>query len=98
MAQEIVARLESRGQVNHLLVGLCCDDASPPTPETPLVDQDGMRVGEVTSACVSASAGAIALAYVRRSFAAVGSELRAGSQRVRVAELPFVPLVAEGGR
>ena len=29
---------------------------------------------------------------------AQGYELRAGSQRVRVAELPFVPLVAEGGR
>ena len=96
--QEIVARLESRGQVNHLLVGLGCDDASPPTPETPLVDQDGKRVGEVTSACVSASAGAIALAYVRRPFAVAGCELRAGSQRVRVAELPFVPLVAEAGR
>jgi len=89
--QEIVARLESRGQVNHRLVGLRCAEASPPSPGTPLFDEAAKKVGEVTSACRSEVAGAIALGFVRLPLAAPGTALRAGSQRVEVATLPFVP-------
>jgi folate-binding protein YgfZ len=88
--QEIVARLHSRGQVNHLLVGLRCEDSGPPAPDTPLRDEREKAVGEVTSACVSATEGAIALAYVRRELAEPGTALWAGTRRVRVAPLPFV--------
>lgn len=93
--QEIVARLESRGQVAHRLVGLRCEGETPPAPDTALEDESGKRVGEVTSACLSAVAGPIALGYVRRAFDTPGSALRAGPQQVWVAELPFVAAVLE---
>ena len=96
--QEIVARLESRGQVAHRLVGLRCEGQTPPAPDTPLEDESGKRVGEVTSACLSAVAGPIALGYVRRPFDTPGTALRAGSQQAWVAELPFVaPVLEEAG-
>lgn len=93
--QEIVARLHSRGQVNHLLVGLRCGDAPPPAPATPLEDESGRAVGEVTSACRSATEGAIALGFVRRELAEPGTRLRVGSATALVSELPFVSATAE---
>ena len=54
--QEIVARLYSRGAVNHLLVGLHFDGDSSPQPDTELFS-DGRRCGEVTSSCISPTAG-----------------------------------------
>jgi aminomethyltransferase len=87
--QEIVARLESRGRVNHRLVGLRCADPEPPAPGTALEDEAGKRVGEVTSACVSPAAGAIALGFVRLPQDAPGTSLRAGARRVEVTALPF---------
>jgi folate-binding protein YgfZ len=93
--QEIVARLESRGQVAHRLVGLRCAGETPPAPDTALEDESGKRVGEVTSACLSAVAGPIALGYVRRPFDTPGSALRVGSQQAWVTELPFVAAVLE---
>lgn len=88
--QEIVARLESRGQVNHRLVGLRSMGEEPLAAGTPLSDEAGKRVGEVTSACVSARAGAIGLGYVRRSLAVAGTPLRAECGSVEVADLPLV--------
>jgi folate-binding protein YgfZ len=87
--QEVVARLRSQGQVSYQLVGLRSEDGAPPEPGAE-VSAGGRKVGEVTSACVSPSAGAIALAFVRRAHAAPGTELRAGERSVRVAALPFV--------
>jgi folate-binding protein YgfZ len=88
--QEIVARVHSRGAVNHLLVGLHFEgDGSPPPVETPL-QVDERRTGEVTSVCVSPGIGAIGLGYVRREHARPDTELRAGSVTARVSELPFV--------
>jgi folate-binding protein YgfZ len=88
--QEIVARLESRGQVNHRLVGLRFEGTAAPTPGEGLDDGDGKRVGEVTSGCVSPGAGVIGLGYVRRTLALAGTALRAGSRSVEVADLPLV--------
>jgi len=86
--QEVVERLRSRGQVSHLLVGLTA-----PGDESLAIGADvtaaGKRVGEVTSACRSPTAGVIALAFVRRAFADPGTELRVRSRTVRVAPLPF---------
>jgi aminomethyltransferase len=88
--QEIVARLHSRGHVNHRLVGLSFAGEAPPQ-RGPLAAEDGKPVGEITSACVSA-AGAVGLGFVRLPHDEIGTELRAGSRRVRVVALPHVPL------
>lgn len=85
--QEVVARMESRGRVAHLLVGLRCEDAPPGAGEA--IRAGEKRVGEVTSACRSPAAGAIALAYVRRAHAEPGTELAVGGRSARVAPLPF---------
>jgi folate-binding protein YgfZ len=91
--QEVVARIRSRGQVKHLLVGLRFEGDEPPTPGTP-IEVDGKRVGEVTSAAHSPQAGAIALGFVTRPHDAPGSEVRVAGRPARVASLPFV----SGGR
>lgn len=97
VGQEIVARLRSRGQVNHLLVGLRLEAEMLPAVGTPLVVA-GRATGEITSVVRSPSQGAIALGYVRREHAEVGTRLElAGSSggsaaAATVAELPFVRL------
>jgi folate-binding protein YgfZ len=89
--QEIVARMESRGAASQRLVGLHFDapDAGDP-PRGALVCRADQVIGSVTSACHSALAGAIALAYVRRAHAETGSEVEVSGARARVASLPFV--------
>jgi folate-binding protein YgfZ len=89
--QEIVARIESRGQVQHLLVGLHFEgDALPEVGAA--IEIDGRRTGEVTSVCRSTAHGAIGLAFVRRPHATSGSEVLVGGRAARVVALPF-----EGG-
>jgi folate-binding protein YgfZ len=87
--QEVVARLRSRGQVSHRLVGLQSEGESP-LPVGSEVALDGTRIGEVTSACVSPSAGAIALAFLRRPHHEPGTGVLAAGRPARVAALPFV--------
>jgi folate-binding protein YgfZ len=87
--QEIVARLRSRGHVNHLLVGLEFSGEELPRPGTELL-ADRRRTGEVTSCCTSLLAGPIGLGFVRRTHAALGTKLAAGDSPARVAALPFV--------
>lgn len=87
--QEIVARLRSRGQVAHLLVGLGL--ASGPAPERGApIERDGERIGEVTSGAVSARAGAIALGFVRRAHAEPGTRVHVAGRDAEVRALPFV--------
>jgi folate-binding protein YgfZ len=62
--QEVVARLESRGHVKHRLVGFRLDGETLPPPGAEVV-LEGRSIGEVTSACLSPAAGAIALGYVQ---------------------------------
>ena len=86
--QEIVARLASRGRVNHRLVGLVFDVGVPPSRGDAI--RDGTReVGEITSACVSPGAGAIALGFVRATRAEPGTRLDVAGLPARVAPLPF---------
>ena len=94
MGQEIVARLRSRGHVNHRLVGLRFGSSEPPTPDTELFSGE-KRTGEVTSVCVSPSMGIIGLGYVRVDDADPGRRLSIEGSEATVAELPFVPL--DGG-
>lgn len=86
--QEIVERLRSQGTVSHRLVGIAVDGAEPLAVGADVM-ADGKRVGEVTSACTSPAAGAIALAFVRRAHAEPGSAVLIGRRRGRVACLPF---------
>ncbi|MDJ0866678.1 MAG: glycine cleavage T C-terminal barrel domain-containing protein [Myxococcota bacterium] len=86
--QEVVARMESRGRVGHLLVGLALEAGRAPEPGT-AVEVDGARVGEVTSAADSPLAGPIALAFVRSVHAEPGTEVALAGRPARVAALPF---------
>jgi folate-binding protein YgfZ len=86
--QEIVARLESRGHVNHRLVGLALEGPTPPQVGAEIRAGD-RGIGEVTSACLSPAAGAIALGYVRVPHDAPDTRLRVAGREARVTELPF---------
>ena len=72
--QEIVARLHSRGAVNHLLVGLRFDGEKGPAEGSPLV-AGGRTTGKVTSACRSPSLGLIGLGFARVEHAESGTRL-----------------------
>ncbi len=92
IGQEIVARLESRGHVNHLLVGLRLgEDAAPPRVEEP-IQFEGKAVGEITSSVRSPRLGAIALGYVRSDQAAPGTEVTVAEQSAEIVSLPFLTL------
>jgi folate-binding protein YgfZ len=87
--QEVIARIASRGQVKHLLVGLRLEAGELPPAGTPL-QLDGRRVGEITSAAHSNRAGAIALAYLQRPHDRAGTAVDVAGRVARVAALPFV--------
>jgi folate-binding protein YgfZ len=87
--QEIVARMATRGGASHALVGLALEGSSPPAAGAG-VSAQAVQVGEVTSAALSASAGAIALAYVRRAHATPAAALSVEGRAARVVTLPFV--------
>ncbi len=87
--QEIVARLRSRGQVNHLLVGLSLTGEPPPAPGTEVVAEEA-TVGAITSAALSPARGPIALAFLRRSHAVPGTAVRVAGRAARVEALPLV--------
>jgi len=93
--QEIVARLRSRGQVNHLLVGLRFAEGEGLPAEGEKLVAGERETGELTSVCRSAAAGPIGLGYVRREHAVPGTQLLAGDLRASVSVLPFVALPEE---
>lgn len=72
VGQEIVARIESRGAVNRLLVKLRSEAAVTSGAE---IRAGGASVGRVTSAAVSDESGPIAIGYVRTSVAEPGSRV-----------------------
>ncbi len=87
--QEVVARMRSRGRISHRFVGLRGEAAEPLSVGADVL-ADGRRIGEVTSATVSPSAGPIALAYLRVPHDAVGTAVEVEGIRAQVAQLPFV--------
>jgi len=91
--QEIVARLHSRGAVNHRLVGLHFEGEQAPSRDSPLLAGE-RTTGEVTSACLSPSLGPIGLGFVRVEHAEPGTRLECAdpSQGIHatVVELPRV--------
>jgi folate-binding protein YgfZ len=86
--QEIVARVESRGQVKRHLVGLRVEGELAPTRGTS-IEAAGAGVGEITSGCISPAHGAIGLGFARIPHDAPGTPLRVGGRPARVASLPF---------
>jgi aminomethyltransferase len=86
--QEIVARVESRGQVRRRLAGLRLRGESAPARGA-TIEADGVAIGAVTSACVSPLHGAIALGFVRIPHHSPGSALLVGGQPAVAEALPF---------
>jgi folate-binding protein YgfZ len=85
IGQEIVARIQSRGGVNRLLVKLSLDAEVEPGSE---ILVGGRGSGSITSAALSPVSGPIALGYVRADDALAGTAVRVGSAAGVVLEFP----------
>lgn len=81
IGQEIIARMESRGKLAKMLMGV--ESASPLMA--------GMKIegGVITSVAESPRGGWIGLAYLKPSQAQVGMEIHHDETVIRVASLPF---------
>jgi folate-binding protein YgfZ len=93
VGQEVIARIDARGQVNRRLVGLLLGEAKLPDAGAKLFSPD-REVGWVTSATQSPTMQqTIALAYVRREFLEPGTALQVrtdgGDIPATVTALPF---------
>jgi hypothetical protein len=90
IGQEVIARLDTYDKVKQHLVGLYLRTGELPAPGT-ILHVEGRAVGILTSRAQSPTLGPIALAYVRRAHAEIGTALTlAESEReARVAPLPF---------
>lgn len=94
LGQEVMARIDARGHVNRVLVGLTLDGESPAVRGAALRAGD-KDVGRITSSALSPSLGKpIALAYLRREHSAPGTAItvrsESGERPAIVAALPFV--------
>lgn len=89
VGQEIVERIRSRGAVHRKLSGFSMEsnDGIATGAKISVGDKE---VGEITS-IASAGAGrpTLALGYIRRELAIPGKEVRIGSTKAEVRELPF---------
>lgn len=95
VGQEIIARLEARGQVNNLLCGFTLEGDRVPEPGEE-IHAGGKKAGRVTSAVRSFQLErVIALGYLRREQSQPGTAVVVrhgdGEQAATVAGLPFVP-------
>ena len=96
LGQEIVARMQSRGQVARLIVGIRMGGDALPIAGAQVEDEAGQGVGVVTSSTISPllSGTAICLAMVKKESSAAGTRLRIPAEgAVRtgtIVPLPFV--------
>jgi folate-binding protein YgfZ len=93
IGQEIVERINSRGQVHRKFTGFRFAGA-PPSPGAK-IESNGKEVGEITSVAVLPVAGqdsTVGLGYIRREVGTPGAEVIAGGARATVANLPFESL------
>ena len=81
IGQEIIARMESRGKLAKMLVGV--ESASP------LMAGTKIEGGVITSVAESPRGGWIGLAYLKSPHAQVGTEIHHDDLVMRVASLPF---------
>src|SRR5205823_1916516 len=100
LGQETVARIDALGHVNQILKGLRIEPRSACPAAGSSLEDDGKRVGVVTSVAVSPSRNCpLALALVRTSHARAGTVLGVkdaeGAEPIvaTVSELPF-PLIS----
>jgi tRNA-modifying protein YgfZ len=89
LGQETIARIDSRGHVNRILVGLRFGGADVPAAGAELLSE-GRPAGRVTSAAFSPDLGAaIALGYVRASLQTPGTRLDSPAGPATVVALPM---------
>jgi folate-binding protein YgfZ len=96
LGQEIIARIHWRGEPAKRLRGLLIDADQQPQPGAELFDDEGKKVGEITSSARSFALDRfIALGYVHRYYLTLGTEfaLKQGGAdigRAELVELPFI--------
>ncbi|MEJ7639441.1 MAG: glycine cleavage T C-terminal barrel domain-containing protein [Singulisphaera sp.] len=95
LGQETVARIDALGHVNKVLTGLKLP-VGPIPPVGATLEVDGKAAGKITSAAFSPGWGrGLALAFVRTSHAADGTEVRVvgdgSSASAVVSDLPMLP-------
>jgi folate-binding protein YgfZ len=89
LGQEVVCMLEMRGHVKRKLVPLVMQGGQVPARGTPLLDDAGAAVGEVTSAALSPTLGKpVALAMLKHALATPGHAVRVLDQKAEVVERP----------
>ncbi|PZA06683.1 MULTISPECIES: folate-binding protein YgfZ [unclassified Meiothermus] len=86
LGQEIMARLEARGNTRYQLMGLLGQQPLPPHAE---VRREGRKVGRVTTVADSPRLGSVALALLRKELA-VGDQVEAGGVSATVSALPLL--------
>jgi aminomethyltransferase len=96
LGQEIVARMQARGQFARQIVGIRMTDDSLPIAGAVVYDDNDNQIGGITSSTVSPvlSNAAICLGFVKKAFTPVGTVLTIPAEgkmrKGSVAELPFV--------
>jgi folate-binding protein YgfZ len=96
LGQEIVARMQSRGQIARMIVGVRMSDDALPIAASPVYDEQQNQVGVITSSTMSPvlSNSAICLAMVKKQFAEPGTAVRIPAEgsirKGQVVELPFL--------
>ena len=93
IGQETISRMKMSGQRNKQLCGLISLKNIPLVPGMRLIGPEGKEIGWITSATRSGEQE-IALAYVKRGFNSIGTEIEAKSEgvagvRAEVVDLPF---------
>ncbi|HEU4742517.1 MAG TPA: glycine cleavage T C-terminal barrel domain-containing protein [Meiothermus sp.] len=86
LGQEIMARLEARGNTRYQLMGLLGQQPLPPEAE---VWREGKKMGRVTTAADSPQLGSVALALLRKELAP-GDQVEVGETSATVSALPLL--------
>ena len=81
--------MQTRGRVGHVLVGVALGAGSLP-PRGAVVEREGARVGEITSARVAVDRSDRARDRAKR-IRGIGTELAIEGRSARTVGLPFVP-------
>lgn len=96
LGQEIVARMQSRGQAARQIVGIRMSDDALPIAAAPVFDDERNQVGVISSSTMSPllSNSPICLAMVKKQFAATGTSLQIPAEgavrKGAVVDLPFM--------
>lgn len=90
LGQEIMARLEARGNTRYQLMGLLGQQPLPPEAE---VWREGKKVGRVTTATDSPRLGPVALALLRKGLVP-GDQVEVGAASPRLLRNPISATVS----